>query len=53
MKGMEKEMDNTVKPQCFCETESARMLEFDKIIERLEGEACTRSAKDKIGRAHV
>ena len=49
-KEMEKEMYNTVKPQCFCDTESARMLEFDKIIERLEGEACTRSAKDRIRR---
>ncbi len=42
-------MDNsTMKPQYFCETSSAKMLEFDKMIDRLEGEACTQGAKDRI-----
>lgn len=41
-------MNNTAAPQYFCETPSAKMLEFDKIIDCLEREASTQSAKERI-----
>lgn len=43
-------MSKKTESKYFCETSSAKMLEFDKIIDCLEGEACTQSAKDRIRR---
>ena len=34
----------------FCETASAKMLEFDKVIGQLEERACTETAKEQIRR---
>lgn len=32
----------------FCQTASAKMLEFDKVIGQLEELACTEAAKEQI-----
>ena len=37
-----------MKEKYFCDTPSARMLEFDKIIEQLTQMACTQKAKEQL-----
>ena len=45
---MEKKRKETDKERYFYQTPSARMLEFDQIIEKLEESACTEKARETI-----
>ena len=43
-----KEGRGIMKEKYFCDTPSARMLEFDNIIEQLTHMACTQKAREQL-----